>query len=66
MYESGAYSDFVFDIKGVLFRTHKCILASRSKYFQLKFENKWKSREYITGSNDLVKNNILTNASFFF
>lgn len=54
LFELGHYYDFVFDIKGSLFKTHKCILAARSEYFKEKFENKWKKKEFIIGSHELL------------
>ena len=54
LYELAPYFDITFEIKDRLFRAHKCILAARSEYFRLKFENKWKDRTWIVGSHELV------------
>ena len=54
LYELTPYSDVTFEIKNSLFRAHKCILAARSEYFRLKFENKWKNRTWINGSHELL------------
>ena len=52
--ELGAYSDIVFYIKGTTFKAHKIILATRSVYFKNKFETKWKNKQVVVGTFELV------------
>ena len=47
LYEMGAYSDVLFEVKGRQFKAHKIILSARCEYFRDKFETKWKNRDYI-------------------
>lgn len=55
LYELAAYSDFYFDIKGRVFKAHKIILATRSNYFKNKFETKWKCKDSVIGTHELLE-----------
>ncbi len=54
LFELGAHSDIVFDIKGRNFKAHKVILSARCAYFKRKFETIWKNKTFILGSHELV------------
>jgi ankyrin repeat/BTB/POZ domain-containing protein 1 len=54
LFEFGQYADLMFEIRGRLFKTHKCILAARSEYFRAKLENKWRKRKWIVGTHEEV------------
>ena len=60
--ELGLHYDIIFEIRGRIFKLHKCILAARSEYFRRKFENNWKFRTWIVGEHEDVNNKFL----FFF
>lgn len=52
--EGGEYADVVFDVHGKKFSAHKCILAARSDYFLEMFMERWKGRNEISITHELV------------
>ncbi len=48
------YSDVTFVVHEVSARAHRCVLASRSDYFNEQFESRWRDREVVSIQHTLV------------
>ncbi|XP_050406814.1 ankyrin repeat and BTB/POZ domain-containing protein 1 [Patella vulgata] len=53
--EGNCYEDVIFDVHGVQFPAHKCILSARSEYFAIQFKTRWKDRRVISLRNEIIQ-----------
>ena len=52
--ENEDYTDVAFDVHGLHFVYHRCVLAARSEYFRAQFSGKWRNRDVIKNNHPMV------------
>ena len=57
--ESGEYSDVTFEVDGINFQCHRCILSSRCEYFSMMLGGNWREKE-----QDVIELKNVSSATF--